>query len=474
MKNKKKRAFTLTELLIVVIVIGVLSAVVLPKFSKVIETRKTTEAEEIMAAVRTEQEQRCSLNKLYTNDFAKLENALPASETQNYTYNLSGASISATSKGSLNYTLKMPSFADGRICCDTEAEGNQCANLNKDYPPCNELIARADYTQAEAECTPPVPCEGESSRPCGCNNSGTQTRTCDTTTGMWGAWGACQGTHCDCAPDADGMATSKFCNCNGTQTRSCNTGNGTWSTWSNCSGGSSAGWKWVNYTPAGKGPTNCAKKKQWQICTNHQWTYTGSTNYSDADEGGCCEGSAAYTHTENCDCGKASCTCTRTCSGGNWQPCSCTPNCTTAESRHCDCDTDVFYSGHGAGWVSQTCKNGTWTWSGVDTTCSDPMGCTPLPGCSGPNPSGESCSKGTECGCYMSSVIERNGGSVPAAAVRFDPLSYNWSSNSGTFYYAEAPGSGHTCPTGTEWACKEVKGTKSCECTTAGWSCSCN
>ena len=41
--NRKKKAFTLTELLVVVIVIGVLSAVVLPKFSKVIETRKTTE-----------------------------------------------------------------------------------------------------------------------------------------------------------------------------------------------------------------------------------------------------------------------------------------------------------------------------------------------------------------------------------------------------------------------------------------------
>ena len=70
--NRKKKAFTLTELLVVVIVIGVLSAVVLPKFSKVIETRKTTEAEEMMAAVRTEQERRCSLDKNYTTD-AKIE-----------------------------------------------------------------------------------------------------------------------------------------------------------------------------------------------------------------------------------------------------------------------------------------------------------------------------------------------------------------------------------------------------------------
>ena len=42
-QNKNKRAFTLTELLIVVIVIGVLSAVTLPKFTRVIENRKVTE-----------------------------------------------------------------------------------------------------------------------------------------------------------------------------------------------------------------------------------------------------------------------------------------------------------------------------------------------------------------------------------------------------------------------------------------------
>ena len=51
----RKKAFTLTELLVVVIVLGVLAAVAVPKFSRVLETRKTSEAEEIFSAVRTEQ-----------------------------------------------------------------------------------------------------------------------------------------------------------------------------------------------------------------------------------------------------------------------------------------------------------------------------------------------------------------------------------------------------------------------------------
>ena len=58
-----KKAFTLTELLMVVLVLGILAAVATPKMKQVLETRKTTEAEEMLSAVRTEQEMRCSLGK---------------------------------------------------------------------------------------------------------------------------------------------------------------------------------------------------------------------------------------------------------------------------------------------------------------------------------------------------------------------------------------------------------------------------
>ena len=229
--NWKKKAFTLTELLVVVIVIGVLSAVVLPKFSKVIETRKTTEAEEMMAAVRTEQEKRCALDKAYTTDAATVN--LTSLNTKNFNYTLKNTGMEAASKGKYGYTLKMPSYRDGRLCCDS---AEQCAKLNKNYPLCSELTAKADYTSG-AECAaggeePDIPPTYECtdakvvSRSCqsGC---GTETRsaTCNTSNGQWeySAWNTS-----GCTPQP--AAETKACEAgySGTQTRSAVCKNGAW------------------------------------------------------------------------------------------------------------------------------------------------------------------------------------------------------------------------------------------------------
>ena len=245
MEFKKKKAFTLTELLVVVIVIGVLAAVVLPKFSKVVETRKTTEAEALMAAVRTEQEKRCALDKRYVSELSAVKDILPESNTKNFTYSLTSTGMEAASKGKYGYTLKMPSYADGRLCCESEAE---CAKLNKDYPLCSALTARADYNSGAACAGEPEEkqCTGSSTRACGCLNKGTQTRTCDTSTGTWSGWSACSiSDACDCTSVSGPKPASESRDCNecGTQTSSytCNASNGTWTeTWSACSVSSSS------------------------------------------------------------------------------------------------------------------------------------------------------------------------------------------------------------------------------------------
>ena len=239
--NKKKKAFTLTELLVVVIIIGVLSAVVLPKFNKIVETRKTTEAEELMAAVRTEQEKRCALDKDYLIEVTELTEVLPTDTTKNFTYTLTSTGIKASSKGKYAYELQMPSYAAGRICCENETE---CLKLNKDYPLCSELLAKADYDDGTAcagtvVAPPPVyECSGPSTQTCGCNNAGVQTRTCNTSTGEWSAWSACDAP-ATCTCSGTKPATSQTCNSCGRQTRtvSCDTSTGEWSvgSWGACS-----------------------------------------------------------------------------------------------------------------------------------------------------------------------------------------------------------------------------------------------
>ena len=145
--SKKRKAFTLTELLVVVVIIGVLAAVILPKFTKMIEARKTTEAVEMMTAVRNEQEARCSLGKNYTDNQNKLGSY---KDGKNFDYTLQDVGMLAEAKSG-KYSLKIPSYADGRICCS----GSGCADLGKSYPSCDDLTNTSktqDYVEPNADC----------------------------------------------------------------------------------------------------------------------------------------------------------------------------------------------------------------------------------------------------------------------------------------------------------------------------------
>ncbi len=161
-KRNKKKAFTLTELLVVVVIIGILATVALPKFNKVLLTRRTTEAEEMLRAIRTEQERRCALDKSYVTDLTTLSDLVPSISTDSYDYVAQAAGVNARSK-QLNYQLQMPSYVDGRICC----EGDGCRQLNKDYLTCDVLRAMPDYQPPDAACAANLP--GETPDPGSCS-----------------------------------------------------------------------------------------------------------------------------------------------------------------------------------------------------------------------------------------------------------------------------------------------------------------
>ena len=346
----KKKAFTLSELLVVVIVLGVLAAVAVPKFTRVLETRKTTEAEGMLSAVRTEQEKRCTLGDEYSVKFASLPVAASLqrstereAKSANYTYTLNGSGMQAQSSGK-DYTIKMLSYKDGGLCC----EGSYCNQLNKSYPSCGGVPAD--------ECAVRIPCSGSSSRSCGCQNTGRQYRSCDENTGSWGAWGSCSVGACK---SCSGAAT-RSCGCNnaGTQRRTCNVFTGTWGGWSSCSVGECK--DCVGSATESCGCNNAGVR--YRTCNEMTGTW-GSWGACSIGECKSCSGPSE----QSCGCNNAG-TQSRTCNEmtgtwGSWGACSigecqgCSESSKPATSESCGCNNG------GTRTRSVTCDQMTGTWN---------------------------------------------------------------------------------------------------------------
>ena len=324
-----KKAFTLAELLIVVLVLGVLATVSVPKMKKVLETRKTTEAENMLTALRTEQEKRCSLGQDYLTDKNQLPILAQADQSKNYTYQLTAAGASAISKNG-NYTIQMRSYRDGTLCCD------DCDGLNKDYPKC-------PTTPIVDECAPIKTCSGTpQTRSCGCGDAGSQTQTCNTVTGEY-EWGSCTGAPeiCPCVDNPSSMpVVTEACGTNGCGTRT------------------------KLYT--------CDAKLDW---VEDRW--------SECDTSACPASACSGTpQTRSCGC-KALGTQTQTCNENTgqwvWGECEEAENCTCNAPWHTDL-SEQYYGGPGL--ENQVCCEdgkiktyGSAEFNGYDMWCCNPKIC---------------------------------------------------------------------------------------------------
>ena len=362
-KHGLKKAFTLTELLVVVIVSGVLAAVAVPKFSRVLETRRTTEAEEVLSALRTEQEYRCVQGKNYQMNVDQLGGLASAKNSKNYAYSLTATGAKATSgKG---YSISMPSYQNGQLCC----EGDYCGSLNKSYPACSSLAA-----PSEDACAGEIKCQGSAEEPCGCNGAGKRTRTCNSATGAWSEWSTCSApATCGCSgPD------TRECGCDtgnqddlGHQTRTCNTSTGEWGPWGACEG-----YRKNKYEQC-HGVNGGLAEKKYECSydsTGDSW-YWRLVDASDCDEDDTSICSEGETQTLDCGCGPdRSGTRTRTCSKsrewGPWSLCTGFHEYIQADSCHLYKCVQDTYGNLSMKLVKNTCTggSGSGTGSGGDGT----------------------------------------------------------------------------------------------------------
>ncbi len=247
------------------------------------------------------------------------------------------------------------------------------------------------------------PCSGSATQACG--NCGTQTRTCDGTSGTWSGWSPCDGEG-DCAPNTSqscgtggtqscgsdckwsacgnqscvGAATQPCGNC-GTQARTCDASTGMWSAWSACSGEGQCAPNSTQSCGAG-GMQSCGGDCTWGSCGNQ--TCSGPTTQPcgncgtqartcDASTGmwsawSACKNEGVCAPSSTTPCGSGG---TATCDSATCQWGQCMgQNCGAAPlTQSCSCN----------GTQSRTCNNGVlsaWsTCSPTTDTTSDTANC---------------------------------------------------------------------------------------------------
>lgn len=78
--HKKEQGFTLVELAVVVVIIGVLAAFAVPKFLTSVERSKAAEAFQYLSTIQTAQERYHARQGTYADEVAKLDIELPVLE----------------------------------------------------------------------------------------------------------------------------------------------------------------------------------------------------------------------------------------------------------------------------------------------------------------------------------------------------------------------------------------------------------
>ena len=124
-----RRAYTMVEIISVILIIGVLAGLAIPRFSDTIEKSRITEAINILGSLRNAQEVYNLENGAYTATIGSLDVTIPASNNFQAPTTAEANPIASIQRnaGGYNYTLTID--IDGTVKCTGVTPANICARL---------------------------------------------------------------------------------------------------------------------------------------------------------------------------------------------------------------------------------------------------------------------------------------------------------------------------------------------------------
>lgn len=154
------KGFTLIELLVVVLIIGILSSVALPQYTRAVQKSRATEAYTNIKSLAKAQNVYYLANGAYTNDLNNLDIGMP--EMKNFSFSaisvgtngVNEMKVSAIGKGAMDgisfHYHMMPGGYSVIYCGNTYATGETCVRLL----PCSNpnRVAAGTHGKNVAEC----------------------------------------------------------------------------------------------------------------------------------------------------------------------------------------------------------------------------------------------------------------------------------------------------------------------------------